>query len=280
MVTKATSGNLHRWLACGLMVVATAGCGPQRGAPGPADAPAGARDRASPALAKMSAPASTLALQHSVRLDVDQAKLAEVFESVQAACREPAAQPCDVLDSRIEAGRYPSASLRLRAKPDGIQQLVALLGRQGRIGSRSTSAEDLAVPLGDNAKRLSLLKDYRSQLEAMRTQVNKGDVDALIKLTQELNQVQGEFEALSGEQAQLTRRVETQVLEVSFLPSQQSSFWRPVSTALSEFGGSLSQGTAGLVTCVAYLLPWTLALLPLVWAFRRFRRWRQTAKGR
>ena len=83
------------------------------------------------------------------------------------------------------------------------------LEKLGTIIDQTTSAEDLAGPIADTSKQRELLLDYRQRLEGLRERA-KTDIDALIKVTKELAQVQNEIEALNGKFAQLKQRVDTE----------------------------------------------------------------------
>jgi hypothetical protein len=214
----------------------------------------------------------TLAYQHSLSIDAEEQKVPVVFEAGQAACREAATDACVVLESRISSGRNASASLKFRARPSGIPKLIAAFARQGEIASQSTTAEDLAGPIEDSAKKLAMLNDYRTKLEGLLGRVG-GDVDSLIKLNKELAQVQGEIEAMTGRRAQLAQRVDTEILEVSIGSVRHQSFWGPVSAAAADFGTNLSQGISMAITGTAYLLPWGVVVLLVTWAGRAL--WRR-----
>lgn len=215
----------------------------------------------------------TLAYRHTLQLDAPEGKVAEVHGAALAACQAASAEQCTVLESRISTGRAASASLRLRAKPAGIRKLIAALNQQAEVTDQSTQAEDLAGPLADGEKKLAMLTTYRDELEALRKRAAANDVDALIKVTRELAQVQSELEAAAGKQAYLVQRVETEILDIGIHADQHPSFWRPVSLALSDFGGSLSQGISTAITGVAYLLPWGVVLGLVVWVARKL--WRR-----
>lgn len=219
----------------------------------------------------------TLAYQHSLGIDADEQKVAVVFEAGQTACREAAADACVVLESHVRSGRNASASLKFRARPSGIPKLIAALARQGEIASQSTTAEDLAGPIEDAAKKLAMLNDYRSKLEGLLGKAG-GDVDSLIKLNRELAQVQGEIEAMAWRRAHLARRVETEILDVSITSTRSHSFWGPISASASDFRTNLSQGISVAITGTAYLLPWGVVLLLVTWAGRAL--WRRRRRVR
>lgn len=136
---------------------------------------------------------------------------------------------------------------------------------------QSVKAEDLAAPIEDTGRKLAMLEDYRARLEALRGEAD-GNVDALIKVNKELAAVQGEIEASSGQQAHLLQRVETEVLTVSLSTYGSRSFWSPIAEALSSFGDDLAEGVATAITAAAYLIPWGIVLVVLVWIGRRLLR--------
>jgi hypothetical protein len=271
-----------------LAAMALAGCGKKQeagiGAPSPASfapPPPMARKALAAGVAQevLAEPTNRyLAYEHSLSLDVPQQQVAAVFEAAQAACRAAAADLCVVLNSRLNTGRSAHATLRLRAKPSGISKLIAVLGQQGDITARSTTAEDLSGPIADTDKQLALLSDYRAKLEALRARASS-DVDALIKVNHELAQVQSQLEDFSGNRAKLMRRVDTEILDVDIGSRQNESFWRPLAQAVQDFGGNLAQGASSVVTGMAFLLPWGLVLGLLGWGVTRLWRWRRRAKA-
>ena len=123
---------------------------------------------ADPSSAATGSPRRTLAYKHSIRIDAQEGRIAEVHEAALAACRNASAQDCTVLASHISTGRAAFASLQLRMKPSGIARMIEALGQRGDITERSTQAEELAGPLLDGEKKLAMLTAYRGELEALR----------------------------------------------------------------------------------------------------------------
>lgn len=219
-----------------------------------------------------------LAYQHSIQIDTEERKVAAIYEAGQAACREASIDLCTVLESRINTGRAASASLKFRTKPSGIRKLISALGKQAEITDQSTSAEDLAGPIEDAAKKVEMLNDYRTKLEALRGRASS-DVDALIKVNRELAQVQSELEAIVGKHAHLLQRVETEILNVAIRSDHNQSFGRPIALSMSDFGSNLSQGVSVAITGIAYLIPWVLILGLAALVGRKLWRRRKQLKG-
>lgn len=259
---------MNRLLIACLILVVT-GCSPRgESAPagGMAKEPETWQVKATPAARRM------LAYEHTIQIDTPEDKVAATHQTALAACREASAELCEVLDSRINTGKQASATLRVRAKPNGIQKLIASMSRQGEVTSQSTYAQDLAGPILEGEKKLAMLTTYRAELEVLRKRPGN-DADALIKITHELAQVQSELEDVNGKQADLVRRVETEILNINIQSERSKSFWKPISLAASDFGGSLSQGISSAITGVAYLLPWSVVLGLVLWIGRKL--WRR-----
>ena len=219
-------------------------------------------------------PALYMAYQRTIDLYVDEGRIAEIFESALKSCREATADQCVVLDSSLNSGRATYARLRVRAKPEGIQKLIRGVSGLGRVVAQTVTAEDLAAPIGDATRRIAMLTDYRTRLEGLRAPASS-NIDALIKVNKELADVQSQLEALQGEKAQLTRRVETETLTIDIHALDGQAFWRPVGESLSGFGKTLAEGLASVITGVALLLPWAGLLAAIVWGFRKWRRRRR-----
>ena len=207
-------------------------------------------------------PSRYMAYEHAIKLEVAEERVAEVHQQAAAACLAAAAEQCVILESRIGTGRGSYAQITLRAKAAGIRQLMSALSAQGWIASQSTTAEDLAGPLKDSAKKLAMLNDYRSKLEVLRNKAS-GDIDAMITVNRELAQTQAEIEEISGARAHDLQRVNTEVLRLSISATGVTSSWRPVRDALDEFVDNLARGLSGAITAIAYLIPWSIAFLLL-----------------
>lgn len=262
--------RMTRLLTTLLLLAAVAGCSNQFGPAKLAETPS--------SVVSSNAANRYLAYEHSILIDAEEGKVRAVHAAGLAACRAAAVDLCTVLQSRITTGRYTTAALKFRAKPSGIKKLMAALGGQAEITQQSTNAEDLAGPVEDGAKKLSMLNDYRARLEVLRGRASN-DVDALIKVNRELAEVQAELEAMTAKQAQLMQRIETEILDVTIRSDHNQSFFGPIARSTSDFGSNLSQGISTAITGVAYLAPWALVFGLLGWAVRKLWRRRKQAKG-
>lgn len=230
---------------------------------------------------KRAEPGSTakryLAYEHSVEFHTAFDKVEELYNTALKACNDAAAEQCTVLDIQLSTYYNYNAQLKFRAKPEGIQKILKALGDKGTIVRQSTSAEDLSGPISDSQKRLEILRDYRSKLEALRSKASS-DIESLIKVNEQLAQTQGEIESLTGQNAYLMQRVDTEILNIQIGAENKNSFWHPISRAMSDFGSNLSSGISGGITAIAYLIPWGLLLFAVFLVLRLL--WRRLRKAR
>jgi uncharacterized protein DUF4349 len=259
---------MSRYLLVVLLLVAmVAGCADRSEAPASVAGVASGERKASEAN-------RFLAYEHSIYLQAAGDKVLPIFEAAQAACRDAVEESCAILEARVSSGDAASASLRFRAKAGGIRKLIAILSAQGEVASQSTTAEDLAGPIADTTKQIAMLTDYRTSLEALRSRPSN-DLDALMRLTRELADVQSQLETLSGSQAALTQRVQTELLNVSINSGHSSSFFGTIADSAGSFSDVLSEGIGAAIIAFAYLLPWAVFIGGIAWIALAIRRWRK-----
>lgn len=214
---------------------------------------------------------NTMARSHEITIDVAESVLDTGFQSVMSACTE--LEDCTLLNSSINSGEYPRADIRMRLLPESVPQLYETAASYGQVTRSQTSAEDLAKPIFDQEERLSMLRQYITDLKNLRTDA-KNDVNALIRLASELAKTQSQLESAEGQRAHLQLRVDTEILSIYLVVDQQRSFWVPVGLAFTNFSGKLSEGVASAINGVAFILPWLFVLIPLLYLARWL--WRRT----
>lgn len=235
-----------------------------------AAANAGTRTRAQPEERRR-----YLAYEHSLVIDAARDRVGALYRQAQEACEKEAAEQCVILRASLDTrGDNYNASLRLRARPAAIRRIAALIAGQGEVVNQGLTADDLTGPVTDSEKRLAMLTDYRTRLEGLRERAG-ANIEALIKVNQELAQVQSQIEASTGERARLMQRVDTELLSISIYTPENRSAWRRVGRALTNFGQEFANAVAAAVTFVAYLLPFSVVLVAFIWAARRLWRWRK-----
>jgi hypothetical protein len=227
---------------------------------------------AAPAEGLAPPPDGTLAIEHEVAIDLPDDEIDKAHQAVLEACTTDAERRCTVLESSVSHGEYGMGSLRVRIRPAGVEPLIALAATFGEITRRTTKAEDLAKPILDTGKRLAMLEAYLEDLHRLRQQ-SRQEVDALIRVAAEIAKTQSEIDAAKAEQAQLRQRVDLQIVGIHFYSERRQSFWAPIGEAFRDFRINLGTGVAQAIAGIAFLLPWLVILIPLLFLLRRL--WRK-----
>jgi hypothetical protein len=217
---------------------------------------------------------STLAYEHTITVQLDEEVLPARIRELREACT-PEPHGCTLLDVSSTSTRgQPMGSLRMRLAPAGVQAMIALASRDGEVTAHRTHAEDLAEPVADTERQLTLLTTHRDRLaELMKNRTLA--VDQLITVSKELASVQTQIDTLTTQRANLRRRIDTELLDISLsLPPQEyEASATPVRDAFREFGTNVRFATAGVVRFLAYVLPWLVVIVPGLLLLRLFWRW-------
>jgi hypothetical protein len=223
----------------------------------------------------------TLAYEHNVTIEIAKERITARSEEIQKACRSDASLACALLDVSTNSDeRFPSATLRMRLAPSGVDSLTTVASKDAKVTMRNTHAEDLAEPVADTERQLSLLTTHRARLDELMKGKNL-TVDQLITVSRELATVQTQIEQFSTTRANLRRRIDTDLLTINLTvpPRDISAAQTPVSDAFRSFGIEMKQAFAQVITFIAILLPWLLVLIPglfiVRWLWRRTGRWLQ-----
>jgi hypothetical protein len=215
-----------------------------------------------------------LAYEHTVSIELAEADLASRVRAIQAACTTDKQFACTVLEVSVRsADQMPSGMLRLRLAPGGVDALIAAASKGGKIIERMTHAEDLAQPVADNERQLSMLTTHRDRLmQFMNDRSLK--VDQLITVSKELASVQSQLETVSSDQANLRRRIDTELLNfrLSVPWNVIVAAHTPVADAVQSFRTDFIDAVAQVIRFVAALIPWLVVIMPGLILLRMF--WR------
>jgi hypothetical protein len=216
-----------------------------------------------------------LAYEHRVTIGLAENEIEGVFEEIVSFCADDTKHKCTLLHSSLNDGDYSSGNIQLRIMPDGVEPLFKLVSRQGEITNKSTDVEDLQDAILNGEKRLEMLQQYRSRLLELEKKPDSS-IESMIKIAEELSQVQSDIEYAEGEKAKLRLRIQMDVVYISLQAHSYTSFWGPISHSLSGFGRNLSEGISQVIIAVAYLLPWFILLVLLIYVLRII--WRRIRK--
>jgi len=222
---------------------------------------------------------NTLAYEHNVEVELAADLLAARIEAVRAACGADKDGGCTLLEiSNRVVNEVPEGNVRLRLAPGGVDAFVKLASEGGRVVDSRTYAEDLAQPLADTERQLSLLNLHRQRLMEFMVRKDIG-VEQLITVSRELATVQAQIEEFGSQRTNLRRRVDTELLTINWRApvGVYESAQSPVRDALRSFGANFREAIAQVITFLAFVLPWLVIAVPglmlVRWLWRRVSEW-------
>lgn len=221
--------------------------------------------------------AAGVAYTHEVDLEVPANHTRQVFDAVQQACAALPEHGCTLLEASIRSGTMASANVRMRITPDGVNKVLRSLDGQGKVVTQSSKGEDLAEPIHDGERKMAMLTAYRDRLQTLAGQ-RALEPDALIKLNRALAEVQSEIDNAATAQAQLRRRVDTELLTVEIREHATASEASGIKRAVEDFGDDFLHGVAMLITFIASTIPFAVAGTCGYLVWRRVRAGRRRTK--
>ena len=210
-----------------------------------------------------------LSYEHSLSIELEHNALASKYKALTDHCAADRDNNCTILESELSAGNYSYGKIRIRIAPTGVEAFLKLAGDSGEITTESTNVEDLSTQILDTEKRIKLLQTYQANLLELQTQA-KGDIDSLIKVSQEIANVQSQLEDLNGNSQALMQRVNMDIVNIRLSSHRENSFWQPIEDALEEFKGNFADGIASAITVTAYLIPWLILFIVVLVVIRFF----------
>lgn len=218
-----------------------------------------------------------LAYEHDVEIRLDAERIPQKVQALRAACEASKFGACLVLEVRQSGGRYAEGSLTVRAEPKAIEPLIAAAGEGGDMGDRRTHAEDLAVAVRDNAMLQDRLRKQHARLLEFQGRSDLKVAD-MIALSEQIAQVEAQLEVAEREGATHKRRIETQLLTLSFSPRASEEQRSEIVAAFRDSGDVMAASAGAVIRVVATLIPIAIALAFAIWLLRRLWRWRRRKK--
>ena len=229
-----------------------------------------------------------LAYRYAYGLVMPSASVKATSEKHMQVCRDAGPAKCQITGSSTNSYSDEDirANLSLRAEPKWLETFVAGLKQDvsdvdGRIENANTSVEDLTRALLDTDARLKAQTTLRTRLENL-LETRDAKLPDLLALERELARVQGEIESATANLKALRARVSMSVVNISYTSERVAvsrSSVSPIGEAIKDFVGIVSEGIAGVITFVAFMLPWMIfVIIPGLFTLRWFWRRRRSAK--
>jgi hypothetical protein len=221
--------------------------------------------------------ASALAYEHRVSISVAGSEMDARIQEARTACDEARFGPCELLEIEQRQGDWPSGKLVLRVAPEAVEPFVQHAAKAGRIGSRSTQAQDLSREVADTAQEMQRLQARRAELLAFRERQDLAVAD-MLALANEIATVDTQRRALEQQAAASGRRIATNLLTLEWSSYGTGSGWSQVGDALADAGDTAIEGLAESISYLAMLIPALLLAFPLALLWRAA--WRRATKPR
>lgn len=181
-----------------------------------------------------------------------------------------------------DGARYAPARsyVTLSVPASRLDDAVRQVGEIGTVRDRQTNAEDVTDVVVDLDARITSLQASVTRLQELVAR--SGSVADIAAVERELSTRQADLEAMKSQRLRLAGAVERSTLTVALLTPTQSTSTNPIQTGWSRGWSVFLESVAMLVTIVAALLPFALAValvaVPLVLWLRRRRHSRASSR--
>jgi uncharacterized protein DUF4349 len=245
--------------------------------PKPPAAPSNAVAAPSPAATPM------LAYAYDYAVEAPPSRIRGLVARRVAECAAAGPARCQVVGSNVsEQGKDEvTARLELKATPGWLAGFADRIAKDasdvgGRLTNQTVTSEDLSRQIVDTEAAVRAKTALRDRLQSL-LETRPGSLQDLLKVEEELANVQGDLDATNSELAAMRERIATSDVTIEFSSAgvlSPQGAWSPVPHAISDFSGILAASIAAMIYVIAFAAPWLLVIgLPL-WIFRKriFRR--------
>lgn len=221
-----------------------------------------------------------LAYTHDLTIGLPPQRVTAHFEAARDRCLNEATLKCVLVAASIDDGQRPSgrpqAQIQVRLPHDSVAPFMAFVtaplpGEAAGdvvLRSQSTHADDLTDAIEDGGRRLAQLTAYRTRLDAIAARPDPR-VEDLIRIAQELAQVQSQIEEADAKQRGLSQRVDTEIVSVALRSDEaRAGPLAPVEEAWAQAGQTFGMSAGSALRFVVAGLPWIPLLLIGVFLLR------------
>jgi hypothetical protein len=231
--------------------------------------------------------APMLAYSYEADLSVPDGRVPSLLARHQQACAGAGASLCQVLGSNVTTDRgATTAELQLRAEPLWLARFRSGLvqdakGAGGSLTRSSVESEDLTRSMVDTEAALRAKTTLRDRLQKLLAE-HPGKMSDLLEIEKQLADTQGEIDAAQSELAVMRGRIAMSAMSLHYgsRAADMGSRPHPLTDALANFGTVMATAAGVIVYLVAFLIPFSVIIVPLVWLLLRWRRSRMKAKAK
>lgn len=209
-----------------------------------------------------------IAYERTLVMDVSQEKIEPLYHDTMRMCHAP---ECVILQASLTRDDETQAELKIRAPIQTLTAITHHLGQEGEYRTDALSGEDVSRPISDATQRITMLQHYRESLTSLLHHP-KSTIDDLIKIHEQLAQVQSEIENLSGEREHLYQRVREHTLSIRIISDRHRSLISRLSSSVDTLSSALAMGVGAVMGIIAFALPFGLIGWGLYRLYRRRKR--------
>lgn len=236
--------------------------------------------KASPANVAETAPAAParryLAMSHHLQVQAPYGTLDKTFEGAVRLCEQHKCdlQAADISRSANAEGRG-SARLSARLPPASVDAFLAGVAGPGKVLQHTRESQDKTDQVIDLEARLENLTGLRDRLRALLQDKSRSNLGEIIQVERELANTQAQIDSMVGQRKALAQQTDLVAVHVGFteeptILSAGQDGTRALKDALRGIVDNFLESLATLISVVASLLPWALAISLAVAIFARF----------
>jgi hypothetical protein len=226
-----------------------------------------------------------LAYDYSATLSVPDGRVPGLLARHQQACAAAGPDLCQMLGSNISTDRgATTGTLKLRAEPRWLARFRSGLaqdakGAGGSLTRSSVESEDLTRSIVDTEASLRAKTTLRDRLQQLLA-AHPGKMSDLLDIEKQLAETQGEIDAAQSELAVMRGRISMSTMTLSYgsHAHEIGSTPHPFADAVENFGTVLAFAAGAIVYLVAFLIPFSVIIVPIVWLLRRRAQRRKAAR--
>ncbi|MEK1907375.1 MAG: DUF4349 domain-containing protein [Pseudomonas sp.] len=206
-------------------------------------------------------PGSFLAYEHNVAIELPAEQVLTRLSEARDGCSSGRFGECSLLNADENSGQHPYSSLTVRIVPEGVEKLVTFAANGGELISRNTRSEDLAQSVSDNRQQREQLHMQQQTLRQYQARKDLS-VSDMLALAKELAAVEVQLQASAQEAAQQQRRINTNLLTLSFSSREQSNRLGQIGDTFTGMLDNITEGTIAALEFIGYGLPFLVLLFP------------------
>ncbi|QYE34997.1 DUF4349 domain-containing protein [Polymorphobacter sp. PAMC 29334] len=219
-----------------------------------------------------------IAYSYNLGFELPARRIDGVQRAHRNACEALGPSRCQLINASRSGGDGDAAEahLDLRIVPNEVKSFEARLAATtgdagGTMLANTVTGEDITRELIDADAALKAKRTLRDRLQTL-LEHREGRLSDLLAVEKALSETQQQLDTATAELSELQQRVSFSKLSIDYRSTQPlGSTARPLATAVSEAGQTISTSLALLLTVVVAVVPWLVPAGLLLWLAGKLR---------